>query len=81
LKTFNIPIISWCQSHQAFKEFQEKKHITYTIPDVVKLHGKDWHKIAGYGVNNELVGACHPTKILSTLATPGIWCIVSREDV
>jgi hypothetical protein len=56
LKEFRVPIVSWYPNPKQLKDFQEKSRITYTVPERMKVMGKNWLSVAAYDVNDDLLG-------------------------
>ncbi|KAF8221746.1 hypothetical protein L208DRAFT_1382119 [Tricholoma matsutake] len=56
LQEFKIPFVLWHPSRVEFSEFQEKWWVTYGVPTLVQICGKEWYRIAAYNVKNELEG-------------------------
>jgi hypothetical protein len=56
LKAFKIPVVSWRPNRQEFKDFQRKWRVTYTVPDKIKVHGKQWYRVAAYDSKDVLMG-------------------------
>ncbi|KAF8219882.1 hypothetical protein L208DRAFT_1545092, partial [Tricholoma matsutake] len=56
LQEFKIPIVLWRPSRVEFAEFQEKWRVTYGVPTLVQIRGKEWYHIAAYNIKNELEG-------------------------
>jgi len=52
LKKFSVPVVSWRPNSRQFKQFQENCRITYTVPEPIKIQGKDWHCVWDIGLNH-----------------------------
>jgi hypothetical protein len=56
LKEFKIPIVSWRPNPHQLKDFQENRRITYSVPEPIKISGREWYSVAAYDVKDELLG-------------------------
>lgn len=56
LKEFKIPIVSWRPNSLELKEFQKNSRVTYTVPEELKIKGREWLRVAAYNVMDLLLG-------------------------
>jgi hypothetical protein len=56
LKSFNIPIVSWCPTELQFKKFQDNARIVYLTPVPILIKGSQWYRVSAYSLNHIFLG-------------------------